>query len=69
MTLRELRQQQGYSVKALASRLTVTERAIYNYEKGIRSMDVLTGYRYARILDVSLEEFVNAYLNTILILR
>lgn len=36
--LKELRKSKGFSQKELGNILNVTERAIYNYEKGIRKV-------------------------------
>ena len=40
MTLRELRALNKKSVAEVANALGVTERAIYNYEQGIRSINL-----------------------------
>lgn len=64
MNLRDLRKQANMSVKEIAQKLGVTVAAIYNYERGIRSIDILMAVDMALYYGVSLDEFIEAYINT-----
>lgn len=64
MNLRDLRKQAKMSVKQVADKLGVTVTAIYNYERGIRSIDILMAVDMALYYGVSLDEFIEAYINT-----
>lgn len=64
MNLRDLRKQARMSVKEIAQKLGVTVTAIYNYERGIRSIDILMAVDMALYYGVSLDEFIEAYINT-----
>lgn len=64
MTLKDLRKQAKKTAKEVADEIGVTENAIYNYESGTRSIDIVTALRLANIYDVTIEEFIEAYTNT-----
>lgn len=63
-TLRGLRLQSGKSVAEVATKLNCTTRAIYNYERGVRSFDVITAWNMALIYGCTIDEFMDAYINT-----
>ena len=44
MTLRDLRKQAKMTAKEVAEKLGVSTFAVYNYERGDRSVDILTPY-------------------------
>lgn len=64
MTLKELRLQSGKTAQEVARELGVSVRAIYNYEKGIRSIGLAQVLFLARVLDVSSEEVIHAQLSS-----
>ena len=64
MTLRDLRKQAKMTAKEVADKLGVSPFAIYNYERGDRNVDILMAVNMALIYDVSLDEFINAYMKT-----
>jgi transcriptional regulator with XRE-family HTH domain len=64
MNLRDLRKQANMSAKEIAQKVGVTVTAIYNYERGIRSIDILMAVDMALFYGVSLDEFIEAYMNT-----
>lgn len=64
MTLKELRKQSGKTAAEVAAALGVTVSAVSNYEKGIRSIDVVQAYNLCNLYGVEFDEFAEAYLNT-----
>ena len=67
MTLRELRALNKKSVAEVANALGVTERAIYNYEQGIRSINLEQVLILAKLFDISEKAVIEAQLNSITI--
>lgn len=64
MNLRDLRKQAKMTAKQVADKLGVTETAVYNYESGIRHIDLLTAVDLSLFYGVSIDEFAEAYINT-----
>lgn len=64
MNLRDLRKQAGLSVKEVASKLNIAERTLYSYESGERGLPIITADQMAKIYDVSLQDIVDAVINT-----
>ena len=64
MTLRELRALNKKSVAEVANALGVTERAIYNYEKGSRQIGVEQVLTLATLFEVSEREVIDAQINS-----
>ena len=64
MTLRDLRKQAKMTAKEVADKLGVSVSCIYNYELGDRSVDILMAVNMSLIYDVSLDEFIDAYMKT-----
>ena len=65
MTLKELRQESGKTCAEVAEELGVTVRAVYNYEKGIREINLSQIPKLSKLYDCTIEEIVNAGLVTI----
>ena len=63
-TLRDLRRSAKKSVGEVAEALGVTERAVYNYERGIREVDIKSVLVLADLYGVTAEEVINAQLNS-----
>lgn len=63
VTLRELRENAGLSVCEVAKKIGVTRNAVYNYENGLRSIDVLLAFNLALIYKVSIDDIAEACLN------
>lgn len=61
-TLRDLRIQSGKSVKDVAQSLGITDRALYNYEKGYRQIDISLIIPLSRIYECTAEEIIEAQL-------
>lgn len=64
MNLRDLRKQAKMTAKQVADKLCVGETAIYNYESGLRHINILTAIDLCLFYGVSIDEFVEAYINT-----
>ena len=62
MTLKQLRQSAGKSVKEVAEKLCVTIRAVYNYENGNREISIAQIKPLAQLYSVSVEEIIDAQL-------
>ena len=65
MLLNELRQNAGYTVAAVAKELNVTLRAVFNYEHGLRRINIEQVLILAKLYDCSAEEIIEAQLNTL----
>lgn len=63
-TLRDLRCSAKKSVGEVAEALGVTERAVYNYERGIREVDIRSVLVLADLYGVTAEEVINAQFNS-----
>lgn len=63
-TLKDLRRSAKKSVGEVAEALGVTERAVYNYERGIREVDIKSVLVLADLYGVTAEEVINAQLNS-----
>lgn len=63
-TLRDLRRSAKKSVGEVAEALGVTERAVYNYERGIREVDIRSVLVLADLYGVTAEEVINAQLSS-----
>ena len=63
-TLKDLRRSAKKSVGEVAEALGVTERAVYNYERGIREIDIKSVLVLADLYGVTAEEVINAQLNS-----
>lgn len=65
MTLKELRQQSGKTAAEVATELRVTGSAVSQYEKGVRSINLMQVLQLARLYEVSAEEVIQAQLESI----
>ena len=63
-TLKDLRKQNNKTCAEVAQALGVTERAIYNYESGIREINISQVLVLAELYDVSEKEVIQAQLNS-----
>lgn len=63
-TLKELRLQAKKTCAEVAQALGVTDRAIYNYESGIRQINISQVLILAELYDVSEKEVIQAQLNS-----
>lgn len=63
-TLRDLRRGAKKSVGEVAEALGVTKRAVYNYERGIREVDIRSVLVLADLYGVTAEEVINAQFNS-----
>lgn len=63
-TLKDLRRSAKKSVGEVAEALGVTERAVYNYERGIREVDIRSVLVLADLYGVTAEEVINAQFNS-----
>lgn len=63
-TLKDLRRSAKKSVGEVAEALGVTERAVYNYERGIREVDIRSVLVLADLYGVTAEEVINAQLSS-----
>lgn len=64
MTLRELRQQSKKTAAEVAAALGVNSTAIYNYEKGIRSINIEQVLILAKLYDLSEKEVIEAQIKS-----
>ena len=62
--LKRLRDAAGLSRKEVAEHLNVTERAIYNYEKGIRHINLEQVLILSDLFECSAREIIEAQLNS-----
>lgn len=65
MTLKELREESGKSVKETAQALSVVIRAVYNYESGYRQMNLMQVLTLSEFFKVSCEDIIRAQLNSL----
>lgn len=65
MTLRDLRKQSGINTAKVVQELAVTERALFNYESGLRRLNIEQLIPLSRLYDVSLDELVIAAIETL----
>ena len=65
MTLRELRVQAGKKVSEIAKELGVQVQAVYNYEKGLREINIRQVLILAKLYDCTAEEVIEAQLNSL----
>lgn len=65
MTLKELRQQSGKTAAEVATELRVTGSAVSQYEKGVRSINLMQVLQLARLYEVSAEEVIQAQIESI----
>lgn len=63
-TLRDLRKQAKMTCAEVAQALHVTDRAITNYECGIRRINIEQVLILAKLYDVSTEDVIQAQLNS-----
>lgn len=63
-TLRDLRKQNGKTCAEVAQALGVTDRAIYNYEKGIRYINIEQVIILAEMYGITEREVIDAQLNS-----
>lgn len=63
-TLKELRLQAKKTCAEVAQALGLTDRAIYNYESGIRQINISQVLILAELYDVSEKEVIQAQLNS-----
>lgn len=65
MTLRELRKQNKKTVAEIAKVLNVTDRAVLNYEQGIRRIGLEEILALSKVFDCTAEEIILAQLKSI----
>ncbi len=65
MTLKELRQQSGLTVKEVADKLGVTRNAVTNYECGIRVIGLQQVLVLAELYNCTEREVIDAQLKSI----
>lgn len=63
-TLRDLRKASNKAAAEVAAALGVTIQAVYNYERGIRLIDIYSIIPLARLFDVTAEEIIEAQINS-----
>lgn len=63
-TLRDLRKASNKTAAEVATALGVTIQAVYNYERGIRLIDIYSIIPLARLFDVTAEEIIEAQINS-----
>ena len=63
-TLRDLREQSGKTVTMITSELNVAVSTYYNYEQGIRRINIDQVLILAKLYDCSAEEIIKAQLNS-----
>lgn len=64
VTLRELRQQKNKTTSEVAAALGVSPRTVNQYEKGDRGFDMERAVNICKVLDITLDELAEAYINT-----
>lgn len=64
MTLKELRIQSGKTVKEVAEALSVSVRAVFNYEYGLRHISLQQVLILAKFFDYTEKEIIEAQLNS-----
>lgn len=57
--LKYLRERKDFSVKEISAALGITERAYYNYEKGVREPSLNMLIKIANVYDCSLDDLVS----------
>ena len=62
--LKELRKSKGFSQKELGNILNVTERAIYNYERGIRQIIIKQVLLLTELYQESEKDIILAQINS-----
>lgn len=65
MTLRELRKTAGLTAAAVAEKLGVAVSTLYNYEQGMREINIQQTLILARLYDVTESEVIEAQLKSI----
>ena len=65
MTLRELRKTAGLTAAAVAEKLGVAVSTLYNYEQGMREINIQQTLILARLYDVTEREVIEAQLKSI----
>lgn len=63
-TLRDLRRASKKTAAEVAEALGITIQAVYNYERGIRLIDIYSIIPLARLFDVTAEEIIEAQINS-----
>lgn len=63
-TLRDLRMASKKTAAEVAAALGVTIQAVYNYERGIRIIDIYSVIPLAQLFDVTAEEVIEAQINS-----
>ena len=65
MTLRDVRKQNKKTVAEIAKVLNVTDRAVLNYEQGIRRIGLEEILALSKVFDCTAEEIILAQLKSI----
>ena len=65
MNLKELRQQSGKTAAEVATVLRVAVSTFYNYEQGLRTINIAQVLSLARLYEVSAEEVIQAQIESI----
>ena len=64
LTLKDLREQAGLSVKEVAARLHIATSSYYNYEQGIREIGISQVLILAELFSTTEKEVIEAQLNS-----
>lgn len=64
MTLRQLREQSKKTVAEVAKVLELAVSTLYNYENGVRCINIRQVLLLAKLYDVTAEEVIEAQLNS-----
>ena len=66
MTLKELREQSGKTIKEIADVLNISLQTVYRYEQGIRKLSISQVLVLSELFDCTAEEVIKAQLNSCL---
>ena len=55
-----IRREKGFTQKELAEQLSVTDKAVSKWERDVALPDINTLPKLAKILDITIEELINA---------
>ena len=64
MTLKQLRQSAGKSVKEVAEKLNIKISTYYNYEQGVRQINIRQVLLLSELFEEPAEEIIKAQLNS-----
>lgn len=67
MNLKELRKVAGLTAATVAKKLEIAVSTLYNYEQGVRTIDIYYIIPLAELYGVNVEDIIKAQLNSIAI--